>query len=73
MIDSLGKLWLENGLLPAAQHDQLNLVLNRLSAMYERHIMLEDSELFPLAEKVLRTEDLASIGREMAERRGVKR
>jgi hemerythrin-like domain-containing protein len=73
VIDSLGRLWLENCILPPAEHDRLNLVLNRLSAMYERHITLEDSELFPLAEKVLRTEDLESIGREMAERRGVKR
>jgi len=73
VVDLLGSRWLERGVLSAAGHTQLNQTLSRLSAMYARHIALEDSELFPLAGRVLRAEDLASIGREMAERRGVKR
>ena len=73
VVDLLGSRWLEHGVLSDAEHAQLNETLGRLSAMYARHIALEDSELFPLADRVLRADDLASIGREMAERRGVKR
>ena len=73
MVDSLGRLWLESGVLAASEHQCLTETLSRLSTMYARHIALEDSELFPLAAQVLAERDLASIGREMAERRGVKR
>jgi hemerythrin-like domain-containing protein len=73
VIDLLGSRWLKDGVLSDAEHTRLTETLDRLSKMYTRHIALEDSELFPLAGQVLPEEDLASIGREMAERRGVKR
>ena len=72
-VDSLGRRWLESGVLSASEHQCWKETLSRLSTIYARHIALEDSELFPLAAQVLQREDLASIGREMAERRGVKR
>jgi len=73
LVDSLGRRWLESSVLPEAEHQKLSLALDRLSRMYARHIALEDTELFPLAARVLPAEELASIGREMAERRDVKR
>jgi hemerythrin-like domain-containing protein len=39
--------------------------------LYERHIEREDSELFPMAARLLSDDDLARIGRAMRERRGM--
>ena len=69
LVDSLGRRWLREGRLSAAEHRTLNESLDRLSALYARHIAIEDSEVFPLAGSLLPAEDLASIGREMAARR----
>ena len=73
VIDLLGSRWLQDCVLSDSEHSRLTETLGRLSEMYARHIALEDSELFPLAGQLLPEEDLKSIGREMAERRGVKR
>ena len=37
---------------------------------YARHIAIEDNEVFPLAGRVLSQDQLAQVGREMAQRRG---
>jgi hemerythrin-like domain-containing protein len=42
-----------------------------VQAAYEAHIACEEDELIPLAREVLTADELAQIGREMAERRGV--
>jgi hemerythrin-like domain-containing protein len=69
-VERIGKRWLEQNQLP--QNDVIDLVkqLRLLHGIYERHIAVEDNEIFPLAGKVLPTEQLAEIGREMALRRG---
>ena len=39
--------------------------------LYERHIEIEDTELLPMAARLLSDDALASIGRAMRERRGI--
>jgi hemerythrin-like domain-containing protein len=70
--DSLGTRWLTGGKLSSEQALALSQALTRLSGLYARHIAIEDTELFPLAAKVLQEGELAAVGREMADRRGVR-
>jgi hemerythrin-like domain-containing protein len=72
IVDSLGTRWLSEGRLTPEDGVQLTEALKRLSEIYSRHIAVEDRELFPLALQLLRPEELAAVGREMAERRGTK-
>ena len=72
IVDSLAKQWLTQGRISAEQHLQLDQALARLSEMYAHHIAIEDQELFPLAAQILQPEELAAVGREMADRRDVK-
>jgi hemerythrin-like domain-containing protein len=71
IVDSLGQLWLVQGVLAEPQIRKMSQALERLSATYKRHIAIEDTELFPLAARVFPHEQLSDVGREMAERRGV--
>jgi hypothetical protein len=57
--------------LPASDEEQLHRLLHDLRDIYARHILLEDSELFPLAARVLEPAQLAQVGAEMAQRRGL--
>lgn len=70
-VDSLGMRWHAEGRLASEQAEELGQALARLSILYAGHIAIEDQELFPLAAKVLAEEELAAVGREMADRRGV--
>jgi hemerythrin-like domain-containing protein len=60
--------WLDANTPP---QPKLNRLLHALRDLYARHILLEDSELFPLAARLLSGEQIVQIGREMAERRGL--
>jgi hemerythrin-like domain-containing protein len=73
LVDALGLRWVESGALAAVELQQLREALARLSSTYTRHIATEDRELFPLAARLLPPEQLAQVGREMAERRAVRR
>ncbi|MGH8720132.1 MAG: hemerythrin domain-containing protein [Burkholderiales bacterium] len=42
-----------------------------LVGLYERHIEREENELLPMAARLLSEGDLARVGREMRERRGI--
>ena len=68
---ALSRRWLDAGPLAPAESQRLAEVLRALREMYTRHILLEDSELFPLAARVLDQQQLLEIGREMAQRRGL--
>lgn len=46
-------------------------LVRELAAAYDAHIGLEESELIPLAQEALSADEIATIGREMARRRGV--
>jgi hypothetical protein len=45
--------------------------LAELREIYTHHIAVEDREVFPLAGRVLDAQQLAQVGREMAQRRGL--
>lgn len=47
-------------------------LLNKFIASYTDHIEIEEGVLFPLAQRLLSPQQTAQIGRDMANRRGVK-
>ena len=72
-VEALGRLWLAEGrLTPEASRRMVGL-LEELRAIYQRHIKVEDAEIFPLAGELLRGEEVEALGREMAARRGIAR
>ena len=72
VVEELGQKWLAQNELSADEVSQMRRALQRLQQMYERHIAIEDHEVFPLAKRVLDKQRLAQVGREMAARRGAK-
>lgn len=70
-VESLGRRWLERGSLVDVELLEMKQALKRLARLYARHIEIEDRELFPLAAQVLPADQLAEVGREMAERRRI--
>ena len=69
-VEQLGQQWLADGRLSMDQTALLAEHLRKLHSIYERHIAIEDNEIFPLAKQVLDSKTLSDVGREMAERRG---
>ena len=69
-VERLGRKWLTEGRLAEDEMSQLLSHLQKLQSIYERHIAVEDNEIFPLARQILDTKTLTDVGREMAERRG---
>ena len=47
------------------------LAVDRFVKLYQSHIAIANANVFPLAEMLLTREDLATIGANMAARRGV--
>lgn len=72
-VDRLGRQWLANGRLPLEDAERLSVLLDQLTALYRRHIGVEDTEIFPFAANVLAPSERKSVGVEMAARRGVQR
>jgi quercetin dioxygenase-like cupin family protein/hemerythrin-like domain-containing protein len=70
-VADLCRLWLDTGPLARPQRQQLARLLGDLREIYVRHIAVEDHDIFPLAGQVLNERELAQIGLEMAQRRGV--
>ena len=70
-VERIIRRWLDTGELAGEETERLLDLLRRLRSMYREHIALEDEVLFPLAERLLSAAELGSVGREMAERRGV--
>lgn len=64
--------WLDNGPLAPPELRRLQGILRDLRATYAAHIAIEDHEVFPLAGKVLDARELAAVGQEMAQRRGLR-
>ena len=69
-VEQFGQQWLASGQLSADEASRLLNHLRELQSIYERHIAIEDKEIFPLAKEVLDAETLNDVGREMAARRG---
>lgn len=70
-VDELGRAWLADQVLSPDKARILISLLKDLRATYEKHIAVEDNELFPLAEKILDRAELEAIAQEMAQRRGL--
>ncbi len=70
LVEELGRKWLAQNRLDATETSHMLASLRRLQSIYEKHIAVEDNEIFPLAKKVLDSKTLEDVGREMAERRG---
>lgn len=70
-VERLGQKWLADGQISSEETACLSEVLQSLQALYQRHIEIEDTQIFPLAGKLLGAETIARVGREMAERRGI--
>lgn len=69
-VEQLGQRWLATGQLSTEENSHLLDHLRNLQSIYERHIAVEDNEIFPLAERILNSKALRDVGRETAERRG---
>ena len=70
-VDRLGELWLSEGRLSPEDASQLAILVTQLEALYRHHIGVEDTEVFPLAARVLPAKERQAIGEEMAGRRGL--
>ncbi len=70
IVEQLGRKWLASGQLSESETSQMLANLRQLQSIYERHIAIEDNEIFPLAKQVLDAKTLDEVGREMATRRG---
>ena len=64
--------WLAEDCLSPSEARELRARLARLQVLYQRHITVEDQELFPTAARVLDSAQLRQIGREMAARREIR-
>jgi len=71
-VDQLGQLWIHSGSLSPEQASRMSTALDQLIRLYERHIAIEDSEVFPLAKALLSASDRQSVGVEMAARRNLE-
>jgi hemerythrin-like domain-containing protein len=72
-IDVLGHRWLSEGALPEDEAVRFITLLTDLSRLYERHLPVEETEIFALAESVLSRSEKELVGQEMAKRRGILR
>ncbi|MGE5357891.1 MAG: hemerythrin domain-containing protein [Bacteroidales bacterium] len=70
-VDALVTRWIDRNRLSEEETEQLSVHLEALSALYARHIGIEDHELFPAAGEILSASEIEAVGREMAGRRGV--
>jgi hemerythrin-like domain-containing protein len=68
----LAQRWLAEDCLSSSEARELRERLARLQDLYQRHIRIEDQELFPAAARVLDRAQLRQIGREMAARRQIR-
>lgn len=67
----LASKWMSAGQLPDEEAQELIDTLESLRGIYEGHIGVEDREVFPAASRLLSAAQLETVGRQMAERRGV--
>jgi hemerythrin-like domain-containing protein len=70
-IERIGRKWLERSTVPAAESAEYAAAVSRLAAMYREHIELEETQVFPTAQRVLTPSEQQALGVEMAARRGV--
>lgn len=71
VVDERVRAWVADGELPHTAALELSDALEQLAGLYEPHIRIEDTQVFPAAARALSPADLEQIGREMAARRNV--
>jgi len=72
-VEALFGRWREASGLANVEFARLVAGIHTLKHTYARHIAAEDHEVLPLAARLLSPAELAAIGREMADRRGIHR
>lgn len=70
-IDAIGSRWLSAGVLHSSDHARLRTLVHSLWRFYVHHIEIEEKEVFPAARRILSAAERNTVGREMAERRGI--
>lgn len=70
-VDALGRGWLASDFLKSQDTSRLVTIIDDLKEVYQRHIAIEEHEVFPIAGRILLAGDLQIIAREMAERRNL--
>ena len=68
-VNAIVRRWLVAGGLTESDRAELRDQLASLKAIYDEHIGIEDRELFPAARRLLSSEEISDIGREMERRR----
>ena len=71
-VEMLGERWLIQGSLATEAAEEFRMLVVELASMYGRHIEVEDSVVFPIAARLLSSEEKTAIGIEMVGRRNVK-
>jgi len=71
-IERLGQQCLSRGSLSPGEAEAFRKAVATLVSMYQQHISVEDSLVFPLAARLLSQTDKAAIANEMATRRKVR-
>lgn len=70
-VDWLGRKYMEQGRLSDTDASVFRISVNQLHEMYRRHIEIEDSEVFPIAARILPEDLKREIAAEMAARRAL--
>lgn len=70
-VDEIGSRWLYAGFLHPGDHRRLQSLVHSLWRFYAHHIDIEEKEVFPAARRILSADERNTLGREMAERRGI--
>jgi len=70
-VELLGARYLLTGSLSATEVERFRSAVASLTALYKRHIILEDTVIFPLAARLLTKSEKMEIAEEMARRRSV--
>ena len=71
-VDRIGNEYLGNQALPEEDLLTFRNAIAELALLYQKHILLEDTLIFPVATRLLSPTDKAAIGREMAARRMIR-
>jgi hemerythrin-like domain-containing protein len=72
-VDDLGRRYLNRGKLSSDEAERFRKHVASLAGTYERHISIEDRDLFPVAQEALPQADKLAMAEEMANRRNVSR
>lgn len=71
LVDRLARGWLTTGKLDDVQRKRLQAALDELTKVYATHIQQEEQQIFTVASRILKPEQVREIGQEMRERRSL--